>query len=110
MGHVKRSYGPSESIAKKHPHRTPLSIVVFWFCKSPDGGVGRRAPSGGDYLDKFEALYFHYYYDTYIYICFLFIFIICFIFIALTKYINQLKTGHEQSGLAASCLYLGLGS
>ena len=74
MGHFKRSYGPSESSAKNHPHRTPLSIVGVWFFKTPDGGFGRQAPSGGDYLDKFEAHYcfimiLHYIYTPFLYVC-----------------------------------------
>jgi hypothetical protein len=55
VGHVKRSCGPSESSATRHSHRTPLSSVDVSFFKSPDGGFGWRAPSGGDYLNKFEA-------------------------------------------------------
>ena len=61
MGHVTRSYGPSELSAKSPPLRNPHSIDSVWFFKSPDGGFGRRAPSGGDYSDKFEAHYFYYY-------------------------------------------------
>ena len=65
------------------------------------GGFGRRAPSGGDYRDKFEALYFYYIFYIYIYIILIFI----------TKDNNQIKTGQGQSsGLAASYLDLGLGS
>ena len=91
MGHVKRSCGPSESSAKRRSHRTPLSSVDVSFFKSPDGGVGWRAPSGGDDLNKFEARYcfvmiLYYIYIPYLYIC-IYIYIYVFIYIHIYVYI-----------------------
>ena len=91
MGHVKRSCGPSESSAKRHSHITPLSSVDVWFFKSPDGGVGRRTPSGGDYLNKFEAhscfiMILYYIYIPYLYM-YIYIFIYVYIYIHIYVYI-----------------------
>ena len=112
MGHVKRSYGPSESSAKN-----PRSIVAVRFCKSPEGGLRQRAPSGGDYLVEFEAFNFllfchHTYIYIYIYIhvyIFYLLYHIFLLFISITEDINQLKAGQGQSsGLTAAFLDLFL--
>ena len=55
MGHAKRCYGPFELSAKNPPQRTSLSILDFWFFKSPDVGFWAADPLWGHPLDILEA-------------------------------------------------------
>ena len=61
VGHVKRSYGPSESSANNHPHRTILSNLGLGFSSHLIWhffGVGHpllRTPCRVQYLDNLEA-------------------------------------------------------
>ena len=88
VGHVTRSYGPSESAAKNYPHRTPLSVVGVWVFKSPDGGFGRRATFEGDDLYKFEAHHFFIMIVYHIHIPYVNMYIYIHIYIYLCIYIH----------------------